>query len=414
MDELEQVIGAGDASSISHLLHSVFGQNTGSLEQSDPTQAEIVRLFGLCLMRHIGTSVALPCLAAFCEYGVSLREYDRLHRHGNPAITWHKLPCLTTACKYNSQELVDLFLKYGADPNIKVGFSYGTTGFFPGINENRCVLFFACSLRFIRRSIVVALLSAGADPNMRDISSNIPLHAAISSERLDIAEVLLQYGSDANAVNVHRETPLLKALLWQHSQAAIVELLSQHGALLDDRQIGYPRSCSSYIVQAVESPYCQIELIRALVQHGVDVSCVDCYGANVLHLACSRQNAVLVKYFLAVKFDPDVLSHNSKLPLDYALWPKQGYRPEVQVAVVLRNAGARLVDNTVDTALAVCSPVVRKFIKGEVGKVLRLSILCKKAIRHTVHMFILPANCEAAYAALPLPQLLQDELFLIE
>jgi euchromatic histone-lysine N-methyltransferase len=52
------------------------------------------------------------------------------------------------------------------------------------------------------------LLEKRADPLVRDAEQNIALHWAALSGSIDIAEALLNYGSDVNSTNAHADTPL--------------------------------------------------------------------------------------------------------------------------------------------------------------------------------------------------------------
>lgn len=47
-----------------------------------------------------------------------------------------------------------------------------------------------------------------ADPMLQDVEQNIALHWAAFSGSAEITEILLNYGSDVNAVNIHGDTPL--------------------------------------------------------------------------------------------------------------------------------------------------------------------------------------------------------------
>ena len=51
-------------------------------------------------------------------------------------------------------------------------------------------------------------LYKGADPLLRDVEHNIALHWAAFSGSTHIIELLINHGSDVNAVNAHGDTPL--------------------------------------------------------------------------------------------------------------------------------------------------------------------------------------------------------------
>lgn len=56
--------------------------------------------------------------------------------------------------------------------------------------------------------VATYLIKNGADPNLRDVEQNIALHWAAFSDSARITELLLNHGSDVNAVNAHGESPL--------------------------------------------------------------------------------------------------------------------------------------------------------------------------------------------------------------
>lgn len=52
------------------------------------------------------------------------------------------------------------------------------------------------------------LLFRGADPQVRDLEQNVPLHWAAFGGNYEIVDLLIKLGVDVNAINVHRESPL--------------------------------------------------------------------------------------------------------------------------------------------------------------------------------------------------------------
>lgn len=59
-----------------------------------------------------------------------------------------------------------------------------------------------------RTDVAEYLLSAGADPQVRDVERNAALHWAAFSDSSDIVEMLLDCGCDLDAANVHGDTAL--------------------------------------------------------------------------------------------------------------------------------------------------------------------------------------------------------------
>ncbi len=79
-------------------------------------------------------------------------------------------------------------------------------------------------------SIVEMLLMRGAQVNSpsRNPMKVLPLNSAVAGQHLEIAQLLLEHGADANARQGEDFTPLHGAA--QNGQAAMVRLLFEHGA----------------------------------------------------------------------------------------------------------------------------------------------------------------------------------------
>lgn len=77
-----------------------------------------------------------------------------------------------------------------------------------------------------------AALSDGTDRNERDSEGETPMHAAVRLGRADMVRLLLDHGTDADAVNDWQETPLSLAILNYRKKLDldIVELLLARGA----------------------------------------------------------------------------------------------------------------------------------------------------------------------------------------
>eukprot|EP00854_Cymbomonas_tetramitiformis_P023495 gene23495-28447_t len=79
--------------------------------------------------------------------------------------------------------------------------------------------------------IVRALLAAGADPNLVDVSGDTPLIKAVwRRENTEIVRQLLEAGADVNMMDGYKRTPLTKAAWWGRSEA--IQVLLQAGAPL--------------------------------------------------------------------------------------------------------------------------------------------------------------------------------------
>jgi ankyrin repeat protein len=88
-----------------------------------------------------------------------------------------------------------------------------------------------CLVEAVRRwdvQEVARLLAAGANPNVRDLYGDAPLHIAAVRCRADLAELLLRHGADPNMQDGGNETPLERAA--GSCCVEVAELLLRHGA----------------------------------------------------------------------------------------------------------------------------------------------------------------------------------------
>lgn len=111
-----------------------------------------------------------------------------------------------------------------------------------------------------RVAVLRALLTSGADPNLRDADGQTALMAAATSGLEESVTVLLAAGADVNAQDVLGDSALSAATNRGH--AHIVRLLLAGGA--DPNLL--PGSCVSILSLAVQQ--CHVGVVEALVQAG--------------------------------------------------------------------------------------------------------------------------------------------------
>jgi ankyrin repeat protein len=175
------------------------------------------------------------------------------------------------AAEKSSPEILELLLKNGADPNARAGYSPSVPSpVRPPANEAPRDLTGATPLYLAalrnEPEIVQLLLKYKADPNLRKTDGNVaPLAVAISNTNAEIAQLLLQQGADGKGRGPNDETylqqavrmgskPMVELLLAQPcdvnainragytaldltrgdpAKLEIAELLRKHGALTD-------------------------------------------------------------------------------------------------------------------------------------------------------------------------------------
>ncbi len=91
-------------------------------------------------------------------------------------------------------------------------------------------LHYACREGYLQ--LVELLLRYGANPNMEDADMLTPLHFAAKNNRVDCAALLIQHGAIVDAPDIAGWTPLRSAILNQHGD--MVTLLKKHGARITE------------------------------------------------------------------------------------------------------------------------------------------------------------------------------------
>ena len=99
-------------------------------------------------------------------------------------------------------------------------------------------------------------LAAGTDVNAKDKKRWTPLHRAVQKGHKKIVELLIANGSDVNAKNQNGYTPLHKAVDDGHKE--IVELLIAKGADVNAKEGGGGLLCimQFYLMVTRKSPNC--------------------------------------------------------------------------------------------------------------------------------------------------------------
>jgi ankyrin repeat protein len=194
-----------------------------------------------------------------------------------------------------------------------------------------------------RSRIAVALLAAGADPNIADDGGYTPLMAALD---VDIARQLLDGGADVNA-HSHRGDTALSLAVSAAEGAALVALLLEHGAdVAASRNDGW----NALMVAASKN---HVQIMQLVLQApATPASLVDAQAANgttALIAASSRGATAAVEALIAAGADV----HLSTITGHRALHVVQN----VDTARLLWNAGARdgLTNIGVSTLIYACA-----------------------------------------------------------
>lgn len=133
-------------------------------------------------------------------------------------------------------------------------------------------------------STVMALLKAGANPNLKGLAGDTPLMLAVSNEAdVSVVTSLVQYGADVNAANNYGQTAIKEAVkrngLTGKDDIETLQLLLNLGADINRSAVN------------VESPLMYASRVgllnttRFLIEHGADIEAVNSYGRTALDMA---------------------------------------------------------------------------------------------------------------------------------
>lgn len=248
---------------------------------------------------------------------------------------------LLLAVVNNRTDAVRVLLQHKADPNRE---GVAPNPFNPNEAKRSLPILFA-----IWRgddNIVKLLLDAGANPE-KDSQYEVPLFTAITYNRVDAVQILLEHGADPNRV-VKGIRPLNHALR-QKKDARIAHLLLDKGADANaaDSEGGAPLFCTSdpevghWLIDhkadvnaRFSSAYTtalmaarDTNYIRFLLEAGAKPDLQDTNGNTALHYFTSLSNPEAVAVALEYKANPNIQNEWGFTPLDIAKSGEKGTIP---------------------------------------------------------------------------------------
>ena len=199
-----------------------------------------------------------------------------------------------------------------------------TVGDKDGIREVALMGVVACSDDLPRNPLVAAVMNDDleevkvrvmmrAKVNTRDKSNDgiSPLHAAVENGNIEIIQFLLDSGAKTNIRDSLKRTPLM--MMDGDATPEIFDLLIRYGAKLTlvDKE---KNTILHHLVGNADGA----DLVRLLVNHGIDVNAVNKSRETALMIAAENNNSDAVKALLELGADVTKLNAENKSAWDLA------------------------------------------------------------------------------------------------
>jgi ankyrin repeat protein/serine/threonine protein kinase len=160
------------------------------------------------------------------------------------------------------------------------------------------------------QKIMKILLEYGANPNLKDVSGQTPLHLAIVDDKIEIVKLLLEYLVDYNLKDNLGNTPLTLAI--KKNRIEIVELLLQYGA---DVNLKDDEGRSPLYLAIMDN---NIRIVELLLRYGANPNLKDDLGDTLLHIAVQENNLEIIKLLIGYGADPNLKNIFGITPLGLA------------------------------------------------------------------------------------------------
>ncbi len=259
-----------------------------------------------------------------------------------------RTPLIVAAAERGCQEVVQVLLDAGADPNAH-DLTFGSTPLGGAVREGHAEVarilidagadlsekgFRDQTLLYtaVREGHAVAariLIDAGADPNAKDTSGRTPLHTAVEEGHAEAARILMAAGADMSAQNTFGKTPLHMAI--EEGNMEMARILLAAGAEMSAQD----RSGDTLLHTAVEEGHA--EMTRILVDSGADLNAKGSLDQTPLHMAVEEGNVEIVRILVDSGADLSAKGYQDQTPLHTAV-----ERGNAEITRILLDAGADL------------------------------------------------------------------------
>ena len=228
---------------------------------------------------------------------------------------------LTIACINKAKRAINVLLNDGANPNIADD-AHGNTCLHTAAikecskevlqaiidhrvdvnatnNRNQTALTNACINK--DESAINVLLNARANPNIVNDNGHTCLHTAVIKEcSIEALQAIIDHAVDVNALNKDNETALTIACI-KNDESAINVLLDAR----DNPNIADDVRGDTCLHTAVKHQ-CSIEVLQAIIDHGVDVNATNKRNKTALKNACINKAESAIKVLQNVRANPNI------------------------------------------------------------------------------------------------------------
>lgn len=221
-----------------------------------------------------------------------------------------------------------------------------------------------------------------------------PLHLAAALGQDRIATVLLRQGADADALDCNGRTRLHLAVERGHLCTAVKAILGAN----PDTSIRYKVACRGHSVLDLAAREGNVDILRALLQHGVDVNRLT-DGCTSLHIAALNNHVGAIDVLIEAGADMEVEDDDDCTPfLDAVL----NHCHEAALALLRRGANIEARDFRGETPLQIAP---RQAGREGVTAIVNLLLTCgsdENALNPDGHIAAEIVGHHIEYAACPL------------
>ena len=147
---------------------------------------------------------------------------------------------------------------------------------------------------------VTFLIKKGANVNIKDEASVLPIHRAAQSGHAEIVKILLDNGAfPSPQLGYTSKVPLNYAARGGHIEAA--KVLLEHGATIDAKGV------DKYTALGTAAAAEEVEMVTFLLSRGADVNAKALYDRTPLFTAVGRRSIELARLLLEAGAEPNIM-----------------------------------------------------------------------------------------------------------